>query len=478
MTDPTPLAPGTLLADKFRIVRLLGAGAMGAVYAIDHELTHHKRALKLLHPALRNVPDLVRRFLNEASAAGRAGDPHLVETFDAGTLPTGEPYLVMELLVGESLDSILRRERRLDIALASELVAQAAEGMNAAHHAGIIHRDLKPENLFVTTRAGAPFVKILDFGVSKFAAVSADKMKQTRAGMVYGSPAYMSPEQLSASPDIDPRTDVFALGVVLYQCLTGVLPFDGPTLEALALRVLAGEPPPLPTLRPEIPSALVEVVNRSLAPLRDNRIPTARALASALGPFRGPGPVPWPDSVEIGHAATIASDMPPGPSTASAPGAAKASGAGGASGARVASAGPMVASPSLPLAVPKNRPVLPVVAGVAVILLAVAAALVVARLRSTPPVAAALGPPSAPVSAVLTAPPPPVPSVAVTLTPALDSAAATPAGGHSAGRAGEPRKAAAGASPVAAPVPNAAASSSSRPSAAHNLGLSEDNPFR
>src|SRR3974390_1740615 len=127
MTDPAPLAPGTLLADKFRIVRLLGAGAMGAVYAIDHELTHHKRALKLLHPALRNVPDLVRRFHKGPAAAGRGGAPPLVEPFDAGTLPTGEPYLVMELLIGESLDSILKRERRLDPKLAAELVGQAAE---------------------------------------------------------------------------------------------------------------------------------------------------------------------------------------------------------------------------------------------------------------------------------------------------------------------------------------------------------------
>ena len=478
MTDPLPLAPGTLLADKFRIVRLMGAGAMGAVYAIDHELTHHKRALKLLHPALRNVPDLVRRFLNEASAAGRAGNPHLVETFDAGTLPTGEPYLVMELLVGEPLDSILKRERRLDIALASELVAQAAEGMNAAHHAGIIHRDLKPENLFVTTRDGGPFIKILDFGVSKFAAVSADQMKQTRAGMVYGSPAYMSPEQLSAAPDIDPRTDVFALGVVLYQCLTGVLPFDGPTLEALAMRVLAGEPPPLLTLRPELPVALVEVVNRSLAPLRDNRIPTARALASALGPFRGPGPVSWPSSVEFGHAATVASDAPMGPSVSTAPAAMAAAGAVSALGARVASAGPMVASPSLTASLPRNRAALPIVAGLAVILVAVIAVLWLGRLRTNPPVAAALGPPSAPVSVILTASPPPVPSVAVTLTPPVDSAAIGPSREHSSGRTAEPRKPVAGPTPVATPIPSAAASSSARPSAAHNLGLSEDNPFR
>src|SRR5580693_5279811 len=156
MNGPPLLPPGTLLAGKFRIERLLGSGAMGAVYAIHHEITRHKRALKLLHPEARMVPDLVRRFLNEASAAGRAGNPHLVETFDAGTLPTGEPYVVMELLEGETLGAVLRRERILDPSLAAELVAQAAEGMESAHRAGIIHRDLKPENLFVTTRDGRP----------------------------------------------------------------------------------------------------------------------------------------------------------------------------------------------------------------------------------------------------------------------------------------------------------------------------------
>ena len=125
MTDAPSLPPGTLLAGKFRIERLLGAGAMGAVYAIEHELTHHKRALKLLHPDVVQVPDIVRRFLAEASAAGRAGSPHLVETFDAGTLPTGEPYVVMEMLTGETLGAVLERTHRLDPAYAAEFVAQA-----------------------------------------------------------------------------------------------------------------------------------------------------------------------------------------------------------------------------------------------------------------------------------------------------------------------------------------------------------------
>jgi serine/threonine-protein kinase len=285
MSDAPSLSPGTLLADKFRIERLLGAGAMGEVYAIRHELTRHRRALKLLHASVRMVPDIVRRFLDEASAAGRAGNAHLVETFDAGILPSGEPYVVMELLDGETLSAVLERQGPLAVADAAEWVAQAAEGIDAAHRSGIIHRDLKPDNLFLTQREGRPFVKILDFGVSKFATESGS-MSQTRAGMMYGSPAYMSPEQLTGSVDIDPRTDVFALGVVLFQGLTGKLPFDGPTLEALAVRILAGVPTPIESLRPDLPPPLVAVVARALAPQPAHRFPSAGALADALGPFR------------------------------------------------------------------------------------------------------------------------------------------------------------------------------------------------
>lgn len=285
MSDAPSLPPGTLLADKFRIERLLGAGAMGEVYAIRHELTRHRRALKLLHASVRMVPDIVRRFLDEASAAGRAGNAHLVETFDAGILPSGEPYVVMELLDGETLSAVLERQGPLAVADAAEWVAQAAEGIDAAHRSGIIHRDLKPDNLFLTQREGRPFVKILDFGVSKFATESGS-MSQTRAGMMYGSPAYMSPEQLTGSVDIDPRTDVFALGVVLFQGLTGKLPFDGPTLEALAVRILAGVPTPIESLRPDLPPPLVAVVARALAPQPAHRFPSAGALADALGPFR------------------------------------------------------------------------------------------------------------------------------------------------------------------------------------------------
>jgi len=280
------LEPGTLLAGKFRIERLLGAGAMGAVYAIRHELTRHRRALKLLHADARAVPEIVQRFLNEASAAGRAGSPHLVETFDAGVLPSGEPYVVMELLDGETLTALLEREGPLGVDKAAELLGQAAEGMAAAHTAGIIHRDLKPDNLFVTHGSGHPFVKILDFGVSKFASDSGAQLTQTRAGVMYGSPAYMSPEQLMGRLDVDARTDVFGLGVVLFQVLTGKLPFDAPTIHALSVKVLSGQVTPVETLRADLPAPLVAIVRKALQPDRAQRHASARELADELQRFR------------------------------------------------------------------------------------------------------------------------------------------------------------------------------------------------
>ena len=444
MTDHPSVPPGSLLGGKFRIERLLGAGAMGTVYAIDHELTRHKRALKLLHPAVQNIPDIVRRFLNEASAAGRAGNPHLVETFDAGTLPTGEPYVVMELLEGETLGAVLRRERVLNPPLAAELVAQAAEGMEAAHRAGIIHRDLKPENLFVTMRDGGPFIKIMDFGVSKFATGSSSGMRGTRAGMVYGSPAYMSPEQLTAQTDVDRRTDVFALGVVLFECLTGELPFDGPTIEALMVKVLRGEMLPIESLRPGLSPALIEVVRQAIAANRDERIPTARDLAEALGPFRALC-VRAPD---LAFAATIASGPP-----------------------QIISSRPPSGPPSLPTGVRRPRRNLLGVLAIATILVAMGTALLLAQSKRSATASASATALTPTPSGIPSAGPTPI-VLATTAVPSelVPASPTTETSGREANRAR------ASLAPMTTTVPSSSAPSHS--SAAQDLGLRVDNPFR
>jgi serine/threonine-protein kinase len=298
----------TLLAGKFRIERVLGQGAFGAVYAIRHELTRHRRALKLLHAQHRNDATVVQRFLNEASAAGRAGSPHLVEIFDAGTLETGEPYLVMELLDGETLGSMLSRCGPLAAGVAAQLVAQAAEGVAAAHRAGIIHRDLKPENLFVTQRENAAFVKLLDFGVSKFATDSGAGLHSTRGGAC-GTPFYMAPEQLQADRTLDARADVFALGVVLFECLTGEGPFEAASLEALAFQLVYGQPKRVESLRPDLPAELAAVVHRAIAQDRERRYPSARAFAQALAPFARRGDEPVQEVAAM--ARTLPSSYPP-----------------------------------------------------------------------------------------------------------------------------------------------------------------------
>ncbi len=282
------LAPGTVLAGKFRVVSRLGEGGMGSVYEIEHELTKHRRALKLLHQSMAAMPSVVERFLREASAAGRVGNPHIVETFDAGVLDTGEPYLVMEILRGEPLSGRIARGP-LPIAEVVDLVGQAAAGVHAAHNAGIVHRDLKPDNLFITEGAdGRPFVKILDFGISKFDQQKTGGLQLTQEGAALGTPYYMPPEQIRGEGSLDARADVYALGVILYECLSGVRPFDAETLAHLAILIHTGQPKPIAELRPDLPPGFAQLVASAMATDRGRRTPSADELRSALEQF---GPV-------------------------------------------------------------------------------------------------------------------------------------------------------------------------------------------
>ncbi len=274
------------MAGKLRVVRTLGVGGMGAVYEVEHTLTRHHRALKILHRRVSQSTTVVARFQREASAAARIGNPHISETFDAGTLDTGEAYLLMELLEGETLDGRLQRSGPLEPGDLADLIQQACDGVQAAHEAGIVHRDLKPENLFVTVKDGAPFLKVLDFGISKFEAESGSGLGVTAEGAVMGTPFYMPPEQVRGLASIDLRADVYSLGVILYECSTGVRPYTASTIEQLAVLIHEGKPVPLVERRPGLPRAFCEVVERAMAVDRDQRFQTARALAEALAPFR------------------------------------------------------------------------------------------------------------------------------------------------------------------------------------------------
>ncbi len=265
MTQDTTLpGPGDVLAGKYQIERLIGRGGMGAVFAAQHMLLNQRVALKLLLGELADSKEASARFLNEARAAAQIQGEHVARVLDIGQLPTGAPFMVLEYLEGSDLSGVLHQRGPLPVAEVADYALQALDALAQAHAAGIVHRDLKPANLFLTRRHdGTSLVKVLDFGISKnLAAVGAQGMTSTRA--VLGSPEYMSPEQLRTPRGVDARTDIWSLGVILYELLTGRMPFTGESLAELFVQILETVPPPVRTIRPEIPAALEIVIARCM----------------------------------------------------------------------------------------------------------------------------------------------------------------------------------------------------------------------
>jgi serine/threonine-protein kinase len=279
---------GRKLGNKFLVRRVIGRGGMGIVYEVEHLVTKKIGALKLLYAQHAAQPRVVERFVREASAAGRIGNPHIVEAFDAGELPSGEPYMFMELLDGSPVRELLEERGRLSFDEAREIVLQAAEGLAAAHASGIVHRDIKPENLFLC-RGDRAFVKLVDFGISKFDVEGEHRL--TTEGAPLGTPYYMSPEQVTGTLGVDARSDVYSLGVVLYECVTGKVPFDAPTLPALSIKILEGEYAPPSRLRGEAPQGLDELVARAIAVEPSRRYATMNEFHAALARLGGEGPV-------------------------------------------------------------------------------------------------------------------------------------------------------------------------------------------
>jgi serine/threonine-protein kinase len=284
-----PPGPGEGIAgNKYVVERVLGKGGMGVVLAARHAQLGHRVAIKFLQgPAAAN-PQASARFLREARASVVLTSEHVAKVHDVGTLETGEPYLVMEYLSGVDLQHVLRTEGPMSVARAVGSVLQACEGVAEAHAHGIVHRDLKPSNLFVTTRRdGSPLVKVLDFGISKMTELSATGLDKglTPSGVIMGSPQYMSPEQARSPEEVDARSDIWALGVILYELLTGVPPFDGETLGAILAKILSEPSPPIRLRRPEVPAALETVVARCLARDARERVQSVAELASMLAPF-------------------------------------------------------------------------------------------------------------------------------------------------------------------------------------------------
>ena len=296
---------GRTLGKKFLVRGCLGSGGMGAVYEVEHVLTKRVGALKLLHPSVSENGRILERFVREASAAGRIGNPHIVETIDAGELASGEPYIFMELLSGTAVSDLIKRRGRLRFEEAREIALQAAEGLAAAHAAGVVHRDVKPENLFLC-RGEPAYVKLLDFGISKFSVATDHRL--TAEGVPMGTPYYMSPEQVAGKSDIGPASDVYSLGVVLYECVTGRVPFDAETLPALSIKIFEGNYAPPSSLNARVASGLDEVIARAMATAPSKRYASMSELREALLALNPGAPVSLAQT--LASDATNASNAP------------------------------------------------------------------------------------------------------------------------------------------------------------------------
>ena len=283
MQPGAPVQQGDILAGRYRVERVLAAGGMGVVVAAIHVGLGQKVALKFLLPNVLNSQDAAARFDREARAAALLKSEHITRIIDVGKLENGSPYMVMEYLEGCDLAALLEREGPLSLEAASTYLLQTCEGLAEAHAAQIVHRDLKPGNLFRTARPdGSPLIKILDFGISKVA--DAGQPSVTATAAVLGSPLYMSPEQMMSSKNVDARADIWSLGVVLYQLVSGRPPFEEETLPGLFVAISTKEARPLPE-HIFAPPELKEVIAKCLEKSPAARYQNVAEFATALAPF-------------------------------------------------------------------------------------------------------------------------------------------------------------------------------------------------
>ena len=278
-----PVSAGDILAGKYRVDRVLGVGGMGVVVAATHVTLDQKVALKFMLPHALGNAEAVARFVREARNAVRLRSEHVARIIDVSALDNGAPYIVMEYLEGIDLGGYLQLHGALPTAVAAEFVLQACEAIAEAHALGIVHRDLKPPNLFVTRAAdGSPLIKVLDFGIAK---AGVGDLQITRTQAVMGSPGYMSPEQMRSSKSADARSDIWAIGVILYQLASGTMPFDADTFTELVVRVTMDPPPPLPIRGRDVPPGFEAVIRRCLEKDPTLRFQTVAELAIALAPY-------------------------------------------------------------------------------------------------------------------------------------------------------------------------------------------------
>jgi len=283
-----PVQVGDILADKYRVERVLGQGGMGIVVGARHLHLGESVAIKFLLPAAMTNPQAVLRFSREARAAARIKSEHVGRVYDVGTLPGGAPYMVMEFLEGDDLSALLAKKGPLPFSTAVEYLVQACEAIAVAHAAGVVHRDLKPSNLFLTRGPdGSPCIKVIDFGISKVLPRDQEDIaagELTESAMMMGSPYYMPPEQMRSAREVDGRADVWSLGCILFALLTGAPPFSGETVIGVFESILRGVPP-VESRRPDVPVGFDAVLERALMPEPEDRYADVAAFCVALTPF-------------------------------------------------------------------------------------------------------------------------------------------------------------------------------------------------
>jgi serine/threonine-protein kinase len=301
---------GTILQDSFKLTRLIGQGGMGTVYEGTQLRLNKRVAIKLLSRHLATNEEALARFRREAEVTSQLGHPHIVQVFDFGTAPTGEPYLVMEHLDGEDLDQRIRRLGRLRLEDTVNIVKQISSALSATHARGIVHRDLKPANVFLLEAEGeSDFVKILDFGISKVRAAS---VRITAESVVMGTPNYMSPEQATGQIDnVDHKTDQWSLACIAYEMLSGRGPFVGETIQALLYQVVHQDPRVLKDLVSGLPDGVEDVLRQALSKQSADRFPTVNAFSRALlAASTGAAPGAIAAMAESGPALSSASSAP------------------------------------------------------------------------------------------------------------------------------------------------------------------------
>src|SRR5262252_582286 len=303
------LQQGQVLDGKYKIVRVIGEGGMGAVYEGENVRIRRRVAIKVLHAGIASNTEMVQRFEREAQVAGTVGNDHILEILDLGALPAGERYMVMEFLDGETLTDRIKARTRLSPREATRLLRQVLKGLAAAHGEGIVHRDLKPDNIFILReKAGIKdFVKIIDFGISKFTEPGGASSRMTRTGALMGTPHYMAPEQATGSTDIDRRTDIYAVGIIMYEMLTGRVPFQAETFNQLLFEIALAKIIPARQVVPDLDPAIDSIVMKASARDPAHRFQTCDEFVAALDAWEKTGSavsLPPGESIEAIVAAT------------------------------------------------------------------------------------------------------------------------------------------------------------------------------